>query len=68
MKSGSFMAPLIFSVVQHDGAWTVEHEGARSNRSPEKAVAIASAHKLARAAITVGRAVQVRIEGETGYF
>jgi hypothetical protein len=62
------MPPLIFRVVQHDGAWSVEHEGSFSNRSRDKAVAIASATKLARAAIVVGRPVQVRIEGETGYF
>jgi phosphotransferase system HPr-like phosphotransfer protein len=62
------MPPLIFRVVQQDGAWSVEHEGALSNRSPDKAVVIASATKLARAAISAGRPVQVRIEGETGYF
>jgi hypothetical protein len=31
-------------------------------------VAIASAAKLARAALGGGRPAQVRIEGETGYF
>ena len=61
-------APLIFRVVQQDGGWSVEHEGQFSSRSPDKAVAVASATKLARAALTVGRPVQVRIEGETGYF
>jgi hypothetical protein len=60
-------SPLIFSVVQHDGAWSVEHEGRHSNRSPDKAVAIASASKLARAALAGGRPAQLRIEGETGY-
>jgi len=62
------MGPLIFRVVQHDGAWSVEHDGRRSNRSPDKAVAVASATKLARAALSAGRPVQVRVEGETGYF
>ncbi len=62
------MSPLIFRVVQHDGAWSVEHEGHHSHRSQDKAEAVAWATKLARAAITVGQAVQVRIEGETGYF
>jgi hypothetical protein len=46
----------------------VEHEGRRSNRSPDKAVAVASATKLARAALAAGRPVQVRVEGESGYF
>ncbi len=62
------MAPLIFRVIQQDGAWAAEHEGRQSGRSNDKAEAIASATKLARAAISVGQAVQVRIEGETGYF
>ncbi len=60
--------PLIFRVVQHDGAWSVEHQGRYSNRSSDKDVAVASATKLARAALTIGRPAQVRIEGETGYF
>jgi hypothetical protein len=68
MSSSSLTSPLIFRVVQHDGAWSVEHQGGYSSRSPDKAVAIASATKLARAALTAGRPAQVRIEGETGYF
>jgi len=62
------MSPLIFQVVQHDGAWSVVHDGRHSHRSPNKAEVIASATKLARAALTTGRPAQVRIEGETGYF
>lgn len=61
-------APLIFRVVHQDEAWSVEHDGRLSNRSTDKAVAIASATKLARAAANDGRPVQVRVEGETGYF
>jgi hypothetical protein len=66
--SSSLESPLIFRVVQHDGAWSVEHQGQYSSRSPHKAEAIASATKLARAALSIGRPAQVRIEGETGYF
>jgi hypothetical protein len=66
--SGGLFSPLVFSVVQHDGAWCVEHDGRHSCRSHDKAVAIASAAKLARAALGGGRPAQVRIEGETGYF
>lgn len=62
-------APLIFRVTHHDGAWSVEHDGQFSNRSPDKAVAVASATKLARtAALQGGRQAQVRVDGETGYF
>ena len=60
--------PLIFRVTQHDGAWSVEHDGQFSNRSRDKAEVIASATKLARAAAGQGRMVQIRVDGETGYF
>ena len=62
------MTALIFKIVKHDGAWAVEHEGLLSNRARDKAEVVASATKLARAASGQGRIVQVRIEGETGYF
>ncbi len=62
------MTALIFKIVKHDGAWAVEHEGHLSNRARDKAEVVASATKLARAASGQGRIVQVRIEGETGYF
>ena len=61
-------APLIFRVIHQDGAWSVEHEGHLSNRSADKATVIASATKLARAAANDGRPVQIRVDGETGYF
>jgi hypothetical protein len=62
------MSALIFRIVRHDGAWAVEHEGRFSNRARDKAEVVASATKLARAAVGQGRIVQVRVEGETGYF
>ncbi len=58
----------IFLVTRRDGAWSVEHEGRSSHRSPNREEVIASATKLARAASHDGRPSQVRIEGETGYF
>lgn len=62
------MALLIFSVVRDDGAWAVEHDGSRTNRAHDKAEALASASKLARAAMSQGKLVQIKVEGETGYF
>jgi hypothetical protein len=62
------MSAMIFRIVRHDGAWAVEHEGRYSNRARDKAEVVASATKLARAAVGQGRIVQVRVEGETGYF
>lgn len=62
------MSALIFRIVKQDGAWAVEHEGRLTNRARDKAEVIASATKLARAAIGRGQIVQVRVEGESGYF
>jgi hypothetical protein len=62
------MSRLIFQVIKHEGAWAVEHQGSYTNRAAEKAVAVAAANRLARNAIATGAAVQVRIEGESGYF
>jgi hypothetical protein len=62
------MAMMIFSVIRNDGAWAVEHDGAFSNRSRDKAEVMASASKLARAAMTQGRMVQIKVEGESGYY
>lgn len=62
------LSPLVFKVVHWEGGWSVEHDGRHSDLSHDKAEAIASATKAARAALEGGRPVQVRIEGETGYF
>ena len=62
-------APLIFRVTHHEGAWSVEHEGRFADRSSDKAVAVASATKLARAAaLQGGRQVQVRVDGSPSTF
>ena len=58
----------IFTVCPVTGGWAVEHDGVFTDPSPDKAVAQASAAKLARAAMSEGEAVQVRIEGVMGYF
>ena len=68
MTSRFVPTPMIFQVFQHEGAWSVEHEGCISDRSAVKEEAVASATKLARAASATGQLVQVRVEGETGYF
>ena len=62
------MTRLIFKIVQSGDAWAVEHNGQVSNRSIDKAEAVAAGTKLARAASGLGTPVQVRIDGETGYF
>ena len=58
----------IFTVCPVTGGWAVEHDGVFTTPSRDKAVAQASAAKLARAAMSDGKTVQVRVEGEMGYF
>lgn len=58
----------IFTVCPVTGGWAVEHDGVFTDTCPDKAIAQASAAKLARAAMSEGEAVQVRIQGEMGYF
>lgn len=58
----------MLTVVPHEGGWAVEHEGARFAPSPDKEIAKASAHKRAREFFDSGRACQVRVFGEQGFF
>lgn len=53
------MSARIFKIVKHDGRL--------SHRAYHRAEVVASATKLACAAVGQGRVVQVRVEGETGY-
>jgi hypothetical protein len=58
----------VISVTRFEGVWAVEHEGERFGHSPEKEVAQAYAHKRAREMQDAGRACQVRVHGEHGFF
>jgi hypothetical protein len=58
----------IFTVLRHADAWVVEHGGEHFDHSPDKEIAKASAHKRARRMQDSGRACQVRVSGETGFF
>jgi hypothetical protein len=58
----------ILSVVRHDGAWAVEEDGRFFGPSSEKEVAKASANKRAREMQDGGRACQVRVSGEHGFY
>ena len=48
--------------------WAVEHDGDHFGHSPEIEVARAQAAKRMREYQDTGRACQVRIQGESGYF
>ncbi|HEX5262279.1 MAG TPA: hypothetical protein VFW13_02050 [Phenylobacterium sp.] len=56
------------TVARHDGRWAVEHRGEFFGHTSEKEEAKASANKRARALADEGRACQVRVSGEHGFF
>jgi len=58
----------VFTVLRHDGHWAVEHEGEFFGHSADKEVARAFATKRARQCQDGGRACQVRVHGELGYY
>jgi len=58
----------VYTVAVVEGGWAVEHLGVYTDQSRDKAEVMAAAHRAARAMSISGTPVQVRIEGETGYF
>ena len=56
------------TVARHEGRWAVEHQGVFSDHTAEKEEAKAAANKRARALQDQGRACQVRVSGEHGFF
>ena len=58
----------ILTVLRHAGSWVVEHDGEHFGHSPDKEIAKAFAHKRARQMQDSGRACQVRVNGDVGYF
>jgi hypothetical protein len=61
-------ARAVLTVAKHEGLWAVELEGQRFGHSIEKEEAKAAANKHARQMQDGGRACQVRVSGEHGYF
>lgn len=59
---------VVLTVAQHDGEWTVELEGTHFGHSSNKEEAKAAANKHARQVQDGGRACQVRVTGEHGFF
>ena len=58
----------VFTVTRHDGQWAVEHEGEYFGHSRDKEVARAAANKRMRQLQDSGRACQVRVTGEQGFY
>ena len=58
----------VLTVTRDGDRWAVELQGAFFGHAIEKEVAMASALKRARELIDGGRAAQVRVHGESGYW
>ena len=58
----------VLTVARHEGAWVVELEGELFGRSFDREIAKAAANRRARQISDAGRACQVRVSGEHGYF
>jgi hypothetical protein len=58
----------VFTVTRHNGLWAVEHSGDYFGHSPDKEVARAEATKRIRQVQDTGRACQIRVSGEKGFY
>jgi len=58
----------VLTVTRIEGVWRVEHEGNHFGHSPDKEIAKAAAHRRAREMHDGGRACQVRVFGEHGFW
>jgi hypothetical protein len=58
----------VLTVTRHEGVWRVEHDGQHFGHSPDKEIAKAAAHRQARQMMDAGRACQVRVYGELGFW
>jgi len=59
--------PVIFTACRHLGGWAVRHEGCYSDLSASREEAMASANRLARATVSLGRPSRVTVSDEAGY-
>jgi hypothetical protein len=58
----------VLSVVRHNGGWAVELDGEHFAPSSDKEVCKAAANRRAREIQDGGKACQVRVVGEHGFF
>ena len=58
----------VLTVLRHDGGWSVEESGEHFGQSADKEVAKAAANRRARTLLDAGRACQVRVTGEHGFW
>ena len=58
----------VLTVTRHEGVWRVELEGQHFGHSPDKEIARAAALRRAREMQDAGKACQVRVFGEHGFW
>jgi hypothetical protein len=58
----------VLTITRREGLWVVEHDGEPVAQSADKEIAKAAANKQARQIQDGGRACQVRVSGEHGFF
>lgn len=58
----------VFTVTRHNGMWAVELDGDHFGHSPDKEIARAQATKRMREFQDSGRACQIRVTGEHGFY
>jgi hypothetical protein len=58
----------VLTVLRHASGWAVELDGELFGQSIDKEIAKAAANRRAREMQDKGRACQVRVTGETGFF
>lgn len=58
----------VFTILRHEGAWAVEYGGEHFGHSADKEIAKAFAYKRARQLQDGGKACQVRVIGEHGFY
>jgi hypothetical protein len=58
----------VLTVARHEGHWAVELDGQLFGESSDKEIAKAAANRRAREVVDSGRACQVRVSGEDGFY
>ncbi len=58
----------VLTVTRTEGVWRVEQDGQEFGHSEDKEIAKAAANRRAREMIDTGRACQVRVSGEHGFW
>lgn len=58
----------VLTIMRHAGSWVVEQDGEHFGRTDNREAAMAFANRRAREIQDAGRACQVRVSGEQGFY